>query len=215
MYELRKVGSKTYYMECPSKVGFYLLDDNNVCVIDTGSSRDYGRIILKTIKEKGWNLKLIINTHFHADHIGGNNYLEKHTNCDAYVSSLENVITQNPIISPMMLYGANPLEELKSKFVIAEKSNTKDIEEIKDQFEIIELPGHTTNQIGIKTNDGVVFIGDALVGKQIIEKYTITYIYDVGKYLETLDKLETLEGNLFIASHAEAVENLDDLIKLN
>lgn len=215
MYELKKVGNKTYYMECPSKVGFYLLNDKDVCVIDTGNDRDYGKIILKIIEENNWNLKMIINTHSHADHIGGNSYLEKHTKCSSYVSGLENVMTHNPIISPMMLYGANPLAELKSKFVVAEKTNTKDISELDGEFEIIDLPGHTTNQIGIKTSDGVWFIGDALVGEHVINKYKITYMYDIGKHMETLEKLESLEGSMFIASHAEATDDIHSLIKLN
>lgn len=114
-----------------------------------------------------------------------------------------------------MLYGANPVEELTSKFVVAEESNTRDISEITNQFEIIDLKGHTTNQIGIKTSDGVWFIGDALVGQNIIEKYKVLYLYNIDEYLKTLDLLENLDGNLFIASHAQALEDIHDLIDIN
>ena len=44
------------------------------CVIDMSYP---DKKIVETIKEKNLHLKYIINTHGHADHIGGNEFLKK------------------------------------------------------------------------------------------------------------------------------------------
>ena len=38
MIDLIKLGTKTYYVKCPTNVGIYLIDEHNVCLIDTGNS---------------------------------------------------------------------------------------------------------------------------------------------------------------------------------
>jgi Zn-dependent hydrolases, including glyoxylases len=53
----------------------YLLIDEkslNACVVDPGEAQP----ILKYIENNKINLKFILNTHHHHDHIGGNNILK-------------------------------------------------------------------------------------------------------------------------------------------
>ena len=68
---------------------------------------------------------------------------------------------------------------------------------------------------GIKTSDNVCFIADSLFSEETITKYHLFFIYDVKEFLNTLDFLSTLKGNLYISSHCEAIDNIDSLIKLN
>ena len=42
MYELNQVGEKSYYINCPAKIGVYLADDKNVYLIDSGNDKDAG-----------------------------------------------------------------------------------------------------------------------------------------------------------------------------
>ena len=48
-----------------------------------------------------------------------------------------------------------------------------------------------------------------------MEKYHVTFIYDVAGYLETLDMVCRLEGKLFIPAHAEPTEDIRPLAELN
>ena len=47
MYELNQVGEKSYYINCPAKIGVYLADDKNVYLIDSGNDKDAGRKVRK------------------------------------------------------------------------------------------------------------------------------------------------------------------------
>lgn len=114
MYELNQVGEKSYYINCPAKIGVYLADDKNVYLIDSGNDKDAGRKVRKILDEKGWNLLGILNTHSNADHIGGNQYLQQQTGCKVYSSGIEKAFTEYPILEPSFLYGGYPCKTVKS-----------------------------------------------------------------------------------------------------
>lgn len=69
--------------------------------------------------------------------------------------------------------------------------------------------------IGIKTSDNIYFLADSLFSEETITKYHLFFIYDVREYLSTLDKLETLNGKLYIPSHCDATNDISNLINLN
>ena len=81
MYELVQVAENTYYINSPSKIGVYRVSDDDVWLIDSGNDASAAKRVLRTINERGWRLVAIYNTHSHADHIGGNAYLQKNTGC--------------------------------------------------------------------------------------------------------------------------------------
>ncbi len=213
--ELIKLGEKTYYIKNNTNIGIYKIDDKNVILIDTGNDKDAGKKILKIINEQNWFVKTIINTHSHADHIGGNNVIEARCNCDIYSGKIETSLINNTILEPIGLYGASPLSSLKNKFLYAKESNAKVIDNNIDNIEIIDLKGHSYDMIGVKTDDDVIFLGDALASENTINKYHIFYLYDVKEYLNTLQKLKTLKAKKYVLSHSEVTENISELIKAN
>ncbi len=217
MYELNKLGEKTYYIKSPNNVGIYKTNENEVYLIDSGSDKDNGKKMLKIVEEQGWKVKGIINTHSNADHIGGNKVIQERTGCEILANKIEKVITEYPILEPSFIYGGYPFKELNNKFLLAKPSqNVKEIEQnLPKGLEIINLPGHFFDMVGIKTCDNVYFLADCLFSKETIEKYHIFFIYDVKAYLETLEMLKTLEGKAYVPSHNEMITDLTELIEIN
>ena len=105
MYELIQVAENSYYIQSPAKIGIYKLNETEVCLIDTGNDKDAGKKIKKVLDANGWTLKAIYNTHSNADHIGGNQYLQKQTGCKIYAPGIECDFTNHPILEPAYLYG--------------------------------------------------------------------------------------------------------------
>ena len=213
---LEKVGEKTYYIQNPTNIGIYKIDDENVYLIDTGNDKDAGKKILKIINEQGWKVKGIITTHSNADHIGGNKVIQDRTECTILANNIEKSITQNPILEPAFLYGGYPFKQLRNKFLLAKPSKVVEIENnLPNGLEYFSLNGHFFDMIGVKTSDDIYFIADSLFSEETIKKYHIFFMYDVKEFLNTLDFLETLKGKLYIPSHCEATEDITELIKLN
>lgn len=83
MNELIQIGEKTYYISGPFHVGIYDLGTESytgrkeVCLIDSGVDKTVAKVIDKRLIENEFTVKMIINTHYHADHCGGNAYFKK------------------------------------------------------------------------------------------------------------------------------------------
>ncbi|MBD5111608.1 MAG: MBL fold metallo-hydrolase [Ruminococcaceae bacterium] len=216
MYELNQVGERTYYIQSPVKIGVYAAD-NGVYLIDSGNDKDMGRRVRKVLDEHGWNLLGILNTHSNSDHIGGNAYLQKQTGCKIFSGGIEKCFTEHTILEPAFLYGGFPCADLRHKFLLAEESEVTDFSapEFPSEVEIIPLPGHFFDMVGFRTPDDVVFLADCLSSRATLEKYGITFIYDVAEYLKTLEYVKAMKAKMFVPSHADAAENITELAQFN
>lgn len=211
--ELYKIGKRTYYIKNNTNIGIYKLNENDIVLIDSGLDESVGKKVLKIVQENNWNIKIIINTHSHADHTGGNNFIQSRTNCRIYASKIECDITNHPVLEPIYLYGAYPFKELRNKFFEAKPSDCEEIINI-DGIEYFTLKGHSFDMIGIKTSDNVYFIGDSIFNEFTINKYHISYLSNVAEFINSLDELSKLCGT-FVPSHGEVSNDISLLIKLN
>jgi len=217
MFELNQVAEKTYYINCPAKIGIYKINETEVYLIDSGNDKDAGRKVRRILEEKGWKLKGIINTHSNADHVGGNKYLQQQTGCKIFANRIEAAFTKYPVLEPSFLYGGYPCKDLRHKFLLAAESDAVDMtdDDFPKELEMIALPGHFFDMAGIRTPDNVVFLADCLSSRDTLEKYRFSFIYDVEEYLKTLDMIQTIKADLFIPAHADATEDICELAEFN
>ena len=217
MYELIQVSGSSYYVQSPAKIGLVRLNDTDVCLIDSGSDKDAGRKARQLMEKNGWHLTAIYNTHSHADHIGGNRYLQSQTGCRLYAPGAECAVTRHTVLEPSMLYGGCPPRELRHKFLMAQESDaaylTADV--LPEGFQLLPLPGHCMDMVGFRTADDVVYLADCVSSRETLEKYRIGYIYDVGACLATLETVKTMTAKAFVPAHAEVTENIAPLAQYN
>lgn len=217
MYELIQVSERCYYINCPAKIGVYLADKDRVYLIDSGNDKDAGRKVKRILDQNGWHLEAILNTHSNADHIGGNRYLQGQTGCRIYAGGMEAAFTKYPVLEPSFLYGGYPCKDLRHKFLLAQESDAADFADpdFPKEIEVIPLPGHFLDMVGFRTPDGTVFLADCISSRETLEKYAVTFIYDVKAYLETLDMVEGMEAAVFVPAHAEAASDVKELVRCN
>ncbi|NLD10321.1 MAG: MBL fold metallo-hydrolase, partial [Clostridiales bacterium] len=186
MFELIQVADNSYYIQSPAKIGLVKLNDADVCLIDAGNDKDAGRKVRQILDTKGWHLKAIYNTHSNADHIGGNQYLQRQTGCKIYAPGIDCDFTRHPILETSFLYGGYPPKDLRHKFLMAKESAAEYLtdEVLPEGFQSIPLPGHFFDMVGFRDGDDVVYLADCLSSRETLEKYQIGFIYDVAAYLE-------------------------------
>ncbi|MDO8536507.1 MAG: MBL fold metallo-hydrolase [Candidatus Omnitrophota bacterium] len=122
----------------------------DACLIDPGGEPERIKLFLK---KNGLNVKFIINTHGHGDHILGNGYF----NVPIYIHRLEKDFLTDPGLNLSGAFGL-ALKTPKASRLLedGEKVYLNDLE-----FEILHTPGHTPGGISVKL-DGVIFTGDSL-----------------------------------------------------
>jgi glyoxylase-like metal-dependent hydrolase (beta-lactamase superfamily II) len=113
--------------------------------------------ILEFVSKNQLNLKFIVCTHGHADHIGGVKFIREHTDCKVAIHRAD----------AHMLTDAN--DNLSAQIGNALTAGEADIlmedgEEIKlgkESFKVIHTPGHTQGSICL-LNEPYLFSGDTL-----------------------------------------------------
>jgi len=217
MYELIKLTERDYYIQSPAKIGLVLTGEDQAVLIDSGGDASAGKKVRNHLEAQRWTLRAVYNTHSHADHIGGNRYLQGQTGCDIFAPGLEYDFTRRPLLEPAFLYGGFPPAELRHKFLMAPESAVRELtpESLPEGWEVIPLPGHAFDMVGYRTADDTVYLADCLSSRETMEKYGIGFLVDVKAHLETLKKVKAMRARLFVPSHAEASESVESLAQLN
>ncbi len=119
---------------------YVVLDEtnNNACVIDPSESDP----IIKIIKRKKINLKYILNTHHHPDHVGGNLELKREFNCDimGFIDDKNNIPGINIFLKDKELFKEDEFE-----------------------FKTYHTPGHTAGHVIFHFyRQNILFTGDTL-----------------------------------------------------
>ena len=82
------------------------------------------------------------------------------------------------------------------------------------EVEIIPLPGHCFNQIGVLIED-ILFCADTVFSTRVLKKYRIPVVQDVKSHLETLDKLAKTNHSYYVPAHTRPREEIGELVQKN
>ncbi|HGJ67111.1 TPA: MBL fold metallo-hydrolase [bacterium] len=140
----------------------YLLEcekTNSAVVIDPGGDTEE---ILNLIKKGNLELKAIINTHGHIDHIASNNDLKKNSSAKLYIHKADADMITNPQKNLSFFIG-EPFISVSADILLKD-GDIIDIGEIS--LKVRHTPGHSPGSICLIA-DGVIFTGDLLFAGSI------------------------------------------------
>ena len=138
--------------------------NKDVVVVDPGDAIP----VLNFLKEKNLNLKSILITHKHADHIGG----------------IEDLLNHYPKIK---IYG--PKNNFNFIYTIVNNDELLKINELNIEFRVIATPGHTLDHVVFADQDHL-FCGDTLFGCGCGKLFEGSYS-QMHSSLKTLSKFPT------------------------
>ncbi len=210
--EMVQLNHNCYYFHGPVNVGYVNQGDTGI-LIDTGIDQQVMKKILKQLNKKSLPITHLFITHAHADHFGGAGYLQSQRDIITYAPTIETSILQNPVLEPMyLLQGNRPLNEMRNKFLEAQAMAVDQV--VSEgliligsiEAELVTLPGHSINQIGVKVGN-ILYAADSYFGMEQLAKHRIPFIIDADATLATIEKLLTMNGIGMIPGHGEYEEN--------
>jgi len=192
---------KVEIIKCLQDNYSYLLineKNRNACVIDPSEAKP----IINFVEKKNINLKFILNTHHHHDHIGGNNELKKK-------------------YGVKIIGFKNDKDKIPEIDIFVENNQTW----MNEDFEakIIHIPGHTSGHICFYfSKDKIAFTGDTLFSLGCGRIFEGTY-EQMFTSLNKLKKLPidtkiycgheyTLKNSMFCLKHDKNNKNLEKKI---
>ncbi len=194
--QLIELQENTWVIQGGANIGV-IAYEGHCLIIDSGMDKDIGQSILKQVKKLGLTPTALLITHAHADHFGGAHYLVRQTGLKVYATRIEASVMSGPILEPLYLFGgAQPPRELQHKFFLAKpciadvilEGNERMVDHIP--LEVISLPGHSTEQVGVAYTN-ILFVGDAFLTPEILDKHRIPFYTDLQAGLRTLSLLKT------------------------
>ena len=193
-------------------VNCYLIRGKNGSIlVDTGNPGD-GERIYETVKDK--QVKLILLTHGHIDHIGNTSYLKEKLHVPVamheadYRLSKDNTLGKcmaNTLIGKVVLTFSKPSFKKKAEPFEPDlfMEDKDDLRKYGVSAEVMALPGHTEGSIGVWTTNGVI-VGDAMMN--FIRPYGARLYSDKDAARSSLDKIKSTEVLMIYPGHGKPIE---------
>ena len=217
MFDIVETLGNTYYYSAFSNVGVYKLNKSEVLLIDSCDHKRMVRGLDGILEKNGLRVRTIIDTHCHVDHIAGNKYFYDKYGCEILASKGEQGFIAYPDREPRFYYSGIDTDKSRNPFFNTEASDAKVItaQNTPEGFEIIPLPGHSFDMIGVRTPDDVVFLADAILSKKTWDEYKLPFFYSVNESLQTLKDIQNIKAKLFVPAHDEPLNDICELAEYN
>ena len=221
----RQVHPKVFQIAAPFEnnglVNCYLIDAPHRALIDTGTSSVPQRSLVPALAELGWqlsDLRIIINTHIHIDHAGGNaemlelsggaihihradaeytdreRYLEKYCRDSLRLMSDTDQIPQSE---------AFQLQLLGREWGVDRRLDEGDVVDLGGdiRLQVLHTPGHTPGSASFYwENEGWLFSGDAISGRGGRSPGFPLY-FDATEYIDTLMRVRDVPVKTLAQAH--------------
>ncbi|MBR1751385.1 MAG: MBL fold metallo-hydrolase [Ruminococcus sp.] len=164
-------------------------NSGNAALVDAPADAPY---ILDQLDFYNLELKMILLTHGHFDHIGAVADLQAATGCDVYIHTDDYVKLKDTKSALSGYFGVGGVKPIENATPITE-DDVIELDEIK--FDVLHTPGHTGGSVCYIAGN-VMFSGDTLFARSIGR--TDMPDGDMEKMKKSLEKIKALSGDLTV-----------------
>ncbi len=193
----------TERMECvsvdESLIGIYHLQSGGIVLIDAGALES--EELVAEIMARGLEVKAILLSHLHFDHISTAGLLWEQFHMPCYAHYLEEREKEFPT----------------RWFPVTKLNDTDPIYVDGERFELLYTPGHTKGHLAFVTPDGVCCVGDAFMSHKPLRASKIPFFEDVDESIKSMELIRQTKCRAYLLCHEAVIapEEVDALIDEN
>lgn len=204
-------------------------------LVDSGLDENLVRKVVNALANEGVSVAAIVNTHAHADHIGGNAWAVKRTGAKVAAPAYEHYFVERPELEPYTLFGATPPKAMLGKFLRAEASKVDHVLEPGEReiegfrVKLHALGGHSVGQMGVEVGgvpgrgrgevasrrDRTLFVGDALLPESTLSKYGLVFAVDPLAARASTERLRDMRDVTVVSYHGGVVADVEAAVRAN
>ena len=218
---LNLISGRTWYLDGKeANIPLYQLDETRVVLLDGGCPGGDDRDALLLLEARGLTVTAVVCTHAHPDHMGLCRVLQQRGAVIAMpafeaacVDTPQHLKAWYPLFSlrqirhyfePLLFRADLPFDPLCGRLELSGVG-----------FEVLHAPGHTTDQVCLRTPDGVWYLADALISRRDCEKAKLPYLFSVADGIETARTLTKLPRQTVLLAHGGLEEDPAGLARAN
>jgi len=175
------------------------------------------------------DVKRVLITHAHVDHIGGLPEVLRHTRAEVGIHALDcrtiaafqerTIVGNHQVREFLIRAGVSPerrrelieaMTHTKSHLASAPADFTLRDGEERDGLRFVHTPGHAPGHVCIQIGD-ILLTGDHILARTISQQWpeSVNAYTGMGHYLDSLDKVSRLEGvRVALGGHEPPIEDL-------
>ncbi|WP_230972209.1 MBL fold metallo-hydrolase [Archaeoglobus neptunius] len=184
----------------------YLITADLNVLIDSGTARDFPKLEreLSEIGMKVKDIDIVINTHEHFDHIGGNLFLQENSVIMAHRHAAVKIIYGDDEVMMCRTHGQKPVGYRVHVWL-----NNGDAIDLGSSFlRVLHTPGHTSGSICLyEPRNRILFSGDTLFSSGTLS--TIYRSGSLGEYFNSLRRIKTMKIDLLLPGHGRISGNAE------
>ena len=188
---------------------YFLVEENGCLIIDPADDASF---ILEEIQRRKLNLKAILATHGHFDHLLAAGEIQLSIKAPLYIFKEDQFLVDRLNQTAQHFLRYNPHSIIPKNILYLKEDEFKIL---NFKFKIISTPGHTPGSCSFYfEKDNIIFTGDTLF-KDAVGRTDLSYSskIDLNKSLKKLFKLP--EGTVVYPGHGESTILEEEKKKLN
>lgn len=218
---LGRLSEHVYYLPGAVNSALVVGEGEGAVIVDTGGDKEAGRRLKRACEQLQVTPVAILNTHAHADHYGGNDFLVRAFGVPVYAPPFEASIIEAPYLEPVYLFGgAKPPQELLNKWLMAKPCEVMHrlepgvLELAGLELEIIDTSGHAHTHVAVRVGD-VLIAADAVFGGAVLDKYPLPFGQDIGAQRASAERVGACGCRIVLPGHGDPTEDAAALAEAN
>lgn len=200
-----------------ARIPLYMPDKSHAVMIDSGLEKPDRYGIWGILEQEHIHIDALLTSHFHYDHVGNHRFIrQRHGSSvymDPFTAGMCNKTSTEAGDYGMINALRGGLPQCPADVVFDPKARELQVGDYN--FKLIPLPGHAQEHTGFVTPDGVAYLGDTILSRDILYAVRFPFCTFCKEDLASKAVARNLPYDCYIAAHNCVCSSIKELAQEN